>query len=260
MEDLFRRASAKYPLRTDSADWDRLSAALDKDPGPPSDTDKDDKRRRRGIFWWWLLLPLAVGAGIYGWRASVRPSTHLSKAATQTQGAVTQTGGTQEAGTSTGATQGSVAQGGVTQGGVAQGGTTQGETPTQAGDRPPVERKCGDARAGETEKAGEGDETGATGEHDDDGGEKTDGINSREDATGRATARTGDIGGGNVTSDDLFDAADKNITGIRADTGTVRRERWVMGSDGRCGCDGRAGARDANFEARSAEGSNRREL
>jgi len=72
MEDLFRKAAAKYPLRTDSADWDRLAAALDRDPGPPSDTDKDDKRRRRGIFWWLILLPLGgLGyyAGHYAWHA-----------------------------------------------------------------------------------------------------------------------------------------------------------------------------------------------
>ena len=49
MEDLFRRAAEKYPLRTDGADWDRLAAALDKDPGSPSDADTEDKRRRRGI-------------------------------------------------------------------------------------------------------------------------------------------------------------------------------------------------------------------
>ena len=72
MEDLFRKAAAKYPLRTDSADWDRLAAALDRDPGPPSDTDEDDKRRRRGIFWWLILLPLGgLGyyAGHYAWHA-----------------------------------------------------------------------------------------------------------------------------------------------------------------------------------------------
>jgi hypothetical protein len=72
MEDLFRKAAAKYPLRTDSADWDRLAAALDRDPGPPSDADKDDKRRRRGIFWWLILLPLGgLGyyAGHYVWHA-----------------------------------------------------------------------------------------------------------------------------------------------------------------------------------------------
>ena len=31
LDDLFRQASEKYPLRTDSADWDKLARALDGD-------------------------------------------------------------------------------------------------------------------------------------------------------------------------------------------------------------------------------------
>jgi hypothetical protein len=46
MDDLFRRASERYPLRTDSADWDRLASALDGGPAAPS--DEKEKRRRRG--------------------------------------------------------------------------------------------------------------------------------------------------------------------------------------------------------------------
>lgn len=57
MDDLFRRASDKYPLRTDSADWDRLANALDE-PVLPSDGE-DKRRKRRGVFWWFLLVPLA---------------------------------------------------------------------------------------------------------------------------------------------------------------------------------------------------------
>ncbi|WP_229688937.1 hypothetical protein [Puia dinghuensis] len=30
MDDLFKRASEEYPLRTDIADWDQLVAALEK--------------------------------------------------------------------------------------------------------------------------------------------------------------------------------------------------------------------------------------
>ena len=207
MEDLFRRASEKYPLRTDSADWDRLASALDKDPGPPSDTDKDDKRRRRGIFWWWLLLPLAVaGLGVYGWRATVRHSAHLSKAATQTQGAGESTGAAQRAGT-----QGTVAQAGGTEGIVAQGGAKQRtatqRAETQAGGasaKTPPQGAETSTQAGETKKAGAGDETGPA---------KGPGLAGS--TAGRArlkgTARAGRTGGGNVTSDDLFDAADKNI-------------------------------------------------
>jgi len=209
MEDLFRRASEKYPLRTDSADWDRLASALDKDPGPPSDTDKDDKRRRRGIFWWWLLLPLAVaGLGVYGWRATVRHSAHLSKAAMQTQGAGESTGAAQRAGT-----QGTVAQAGGTEGIVAQGGAKQ-RTATQG-----AETQAGGASA-----AGAGDEAGSA------KGPRLAGSTAgraRATATGETrsagataagthptgpTARAGSTGGGNVTSDGLFDAADKNMT------------------------------------------------
>ncbi|HWB92770.1 MAG TPA: outer membrane beta-barrel protein [Puia sp.] len=65
IDDLFRRASDKYPLRTDTADWDRMAAALDKEPPTPGDAvEEDDKRRRRRFFWLFLLLPLA-GAGYY---------------------------------------------------------------------------------------------------------------------------------------------------------------------------------------------------
>ncbi|HEY4336555.1 MAG TPA: hypothetical protein VGM89_11675, partial [Puia sp.] len=65
-DDLFRRASDKYPLRTDSSDWDRMAAALEKDPSPDTsgDADNPDKRRRRRLFWWFLLLPLA-GIGYF---------------------------------------------------------------------------------------------------------------------------------------------------------------------------------------------------
>jgi hypothetical protein len=66
IDDLFRRASEKYPLRTDSADWDRLTSDLDNESLPPSD---EDKRRRRVVFWWFLLIPLA-GIGYMTWKVS----------------------------------------------------------------------------------------------------------------------------------------------------------------------------------------------
>lgn len=67
IDDLFKRASDKYPLRTDSADWDRLAADLEKDPSlivPPPNMD-GDKRRRRRFFWLFLLIPLGVGGLVY---------------------------------------------------------------------------------------------------------------------------------------------------------------------------------------------------
>jgi hypothetical protein len=68
LDDLFRRASEKYPLRTDSSDWDRMAAALEKDADLSQDDDLNDpgKRRGRRFLWLFLLLPLA-GAGYYTW-------------------------------------------------------------------------------------------------------------------------------------------------------------------------------------------------
>ncbi len=155
MEDLFRRAAAKYPLRTDSADWDRLAAALDKDPGPPSGMDTDDKRRRRGIFWWWLLLPLVGGLGFYAWRATVRPSTHLSKAVVGAGGkeggaaAATQQGGGVNAGT---AEAGGMSSGGTNAGGAVAAGTQGGGT--SAGTAEGGGTSSGGTNAGGTATAG----------------------------------------------------------------------------------------------------------
>jgi hypothetical protein len=65
-DDLFRRASDKYPLRTDSADWDRMAAALDDPSSALADIQDTDKRRKRRFIWFFLLLPLG-GAGYYAW-------------------------------------------------------------------------------------------------------------------------------------------------------------------------------------------------
>jgi Outer membrane protein beta-barrel domain len=76
IDDLMRRASEKYPLRTDSADWDRLADALEKDPSlilPPVQEDGDGRRRRR-FFWLFLLLPLG-GLGYYAWHSGSHHST-----------------------------------------------------------------------------------------------------------------------------------------------------------------------------------------
>jgi hypothetical protein len=66
IDDLFRRASDKYPLRSNSAEWDKMAAALDKDPTPAGFDDGDDQRRKRRFFWLLLLFPLG-GAGYYTW-------------------------------------------------------------------------------------------------------------------------------------------------------------------------------------------------
>src|ERR1700744_3391823 len=95
IDDLLRRASDKYPLRTDSADWDRMAAALEKDPPPPADgTDPADKRKRRRFFWLFLLLPLG-GLGYYAWhgtgRSIVATSTKPAASSTTTAGSSTTT-------------------------------------------------------------------------------------------------------------------------------------------------------------------------
>jgi Outer membrane protein beta-barrel domain len=73
-DDLFRRASEKYPLRTDSSDWDKMSAALEKDPPPPDDgEDSTDRRKKRRFLWLFFLLPLGVGGlGYYAWHVGAR--------------------------------------------------------------------------------------------------------------------------------------------------------------------------------------------
>jgi hypothetical protein len=67
-DDLFKRASEEYPLRTDSSDWNKLAAALERDPSlilPPY-SEGEDKRRRKRFFWLFFLLPLG-GLGYYAW-------------------------------------------------------------------------------------------------------------------------------------------------------------------------------------------------
>lgn len=70
IDDLFKRAADGYPLRTNSSDWDRLAADLEKDPSlilPPLYTETDRSKRRR-FFWLFLLLPLG-GLGYLAWQS-----------------------------------------------------------------------------------------------------------------------------------------------------------------------------------------------
>jgi hypothetical protein len=84
-DDLFRRASDKYPLRTDSSDWNRMAAALEKDPFPDASDDVDniDRSRKRRFFWWFLLLPLA-GIGYYTVHQTGRSGQRTANAVTVT--------------------------------------------------------------------------------------------------------------------------------------------------------------------------------
>ncbi len=71
LDDLFKRAAENYPLRTDSADWDKIARALDEDEPSlaiPPVYFRDDKRGRRKFLWLLLLLPLG-GIGYYSWHA-----------------------------------------------------------------------------------------------------------------------------------------------------------------------------------------------
>jgi hypothetical protein len=96
MDDLFKRASEGYPLRTDSADWDRLASALDGEPASSSDQEK--RRRRRGIFWWFLLIPMA-GVGYLTWQARTH---HASEKAVVAAGSDGRAGAARVAGNGSG--------------------------------------------------------------------------------------------------------------------------------------------------------------
>ena len=70
LDDLLRRAAEKYPLRTDSANFAKVVADLEKDPSlilPP--LNNEDRRRRRRFIWLFLLLPLGGGA-YFAWHAA----------------------------------------------------------------------------------------------------------------------------------------------------------------------------------------------
>jgi len=85
LDDLLRRAAEKYPLRTDSADFNKLVADLEEDPSlilPPMAED----RRRRRFFWLFFLLPLAGGA-YYAWHGTSGRG-HQSGVAQEHQAAV----------------------------------------------------------------------------------------------------------------------------------------------------------------------------
>ncbi|MDP4215491.1 MAG: hypothetical protein Q8927_04770 [Bacteroidota bacterium] len=87
IDDLFRQASDKYPLRTDSSDWAKLSDALEKEPSliQPSLSGKEDRRRRR-LFWLFLLLLPMAGAGYLFWQSGTqRPAQRPAPTVTQTR-------------------------------------------------------------------------------------------------------------------------------------------------------------------------------
>jgi len=132
LDDLLRRAAEKYPLRTDSSDWGKLAADLDKDPSlilPP--VNGEDGRRRRRFFWLFLLLPLA-GVGYYTWHAAGRSASlagQTSVAAGKDGLAPANTG--EKGGDASGATPGQREAG---QSGEAEGQKGQAQTGEKKGD------------------------------------------------------------------------------------------------------------------------------
>ncbi|HEV2480842.1 MAG TPA: outer membrane beta-barrel protein [Puia sp.] len=94
IDDLFRRASDKYPLRTDSASWDRMAAALEnKGPEPPDGPIAPEEKRKRRFFWLFLLLLPLAGAGYYTWHhagnsAASRNSTGVAASTASTPATV----------------------------------------------------------------------------------------------------------------------------------------------------------------------------
>jgi Outer membrane protein beta-barrel domain len=80
IDDLFRQASDHYPLRTDSADWAKLSDALEKDPSLTQSivNEQEKGRRRRRFFLLFFLLPLA-GAGYFFWHGTPLKNTAIAK-------------------------------------------------------------------------------------------------------------------------------------------------------------------------------------
>ncbi|MBN9384531.1 MAG: PorT family protein [Chitinophagaceae bacterium] len=127
LDDLLRRAAEKYPLRTDSADFAKLVADLEKDPSlilPP--VVMEERRKRRRFFWLFLLLPLGGGA-YFAWHTT-SGRAHLTETAGGKQtsapkamtgdekpgGESTEAGQTEDAGKSTEAGDDKIGDGGKT--------------------------------------------------------------------------------------------------------------------------------------------------
>lgn len=87
MDELFRNAASRYPLKTDGADWDALSRRLHPEneavPPPPADTPAPPRRTR-----WWRglgLLALLLAGGIYWVTTQMEPGKSEHITATDTR-------------------------------------------------------------------------------------------------------------------------------------------------------------------------------
>lgn len=87
MDELFRNAASRYPLKTDGADWDALSRRLHPEneavPPPPVDTPAPPRKTR-----WWRglgLLALLLAGGIYWVTTQMAPAKNEHITATDTR-------------------------------------------------------------------------------------------------------------------------------------------------------------------------------
>ena len=265
-DDLFRRASDRYPLRTDSADWDRMAGALDN-PSSTELTDEgvsEDKRRRRRFLWLFLLLPLG-GAGYYflhsaghgagghsgvGGNGSVVERT-VTPGKGETGGGSGETGGVDaSAGTSgvdaqggTSGKTGTNAGGGTS--GVASGkeGTNAAGVNSEVGGKGVVAGGVSLGTGGKGVVAGGGTSGVATGKKGVTGGDGVNrGVTGNVNGGGGVTASTGVGGKGRVRS-----ATEGRMTDM--DDVVVNGKRKKNIKPGGNGIDGGGGDNDNNFDA-----------
>ncbi|MFT3827987.1 MAG: porin family protein [Chitinophagaceae bacterium] len=79
MENVFRKAAADYPLKTDGGDWDAVMQRLQQPNDVPPAGNKSGKDRSGTGWFWLLLLPLAFVAHIPPFRAGNGQGTATTK-------------------------------------------------------------------------------------------------------------------------------------------------------------------------------------
>ncbi len=79
MDELFRRAANDYPLNTDSADWEKLTAMQTENAVEDSNSGKEKKKSYRKYLWLLLLLPMVwICNGRYFMNASKQNEDNVS--------------------------------------------------------------------------------------------------------------------------------------------------------------------------------------
>lgn len=83
MDEQFREAGAKYPLKTNSGNFDAVLQQLQSAADAPI-SQPENKSKRRGLLWWWLLpLLLLIGYSGYRWLLPGKPGTTQANATRQ---------------------------------------------------------------------------------------------------------------------------------------------------------------------------------